>query len=108
MAEVREQIRALEAKLAPLREEREKLLSEQARLEYPDGPFVLHVWRHHHKYEEKYDRPLEALRAAGWIEDDGSGSTEKITDRHGSTIYDLDGYPYKRVAEGYPEIPDDL
>jgi hypothetical protein len=108
LAEVRRQIAALEAQLAPLCEEREKLLSEQARLEYPDGPFVLHVWRHHCKHEEEYDRPLEALGIADSIEDAGSGSTERIVDRHGNTIYDLTSYPYKRVADGYPEIPDDL
>jgi hypothetical protein len=106
--EINLQLAALRAQISPLVEEREKLLSEQARLEYPDGPFTLHVWRHFAKYEDEYDRPLEALYAAEAIEGDGSGSTEKIVDRHGNVIYDLDGYPPERIAEGYPEVPDDL
>lgn len=108
LAELDQQIRALRDQLSPLIAERARLESEQAREDYPNGPFTLHVWRHGAKDEQEYDLPLVALRSADYIENEGSGSTEQITDRHGTMIYDLRGYPYRRVADGYPEIPDDL
>lgn len=108
IADIEGRISELNAQLRPLLVERDRLLSEQIRREYPDGPFRLVVWRHHVRYEDEYDEPISALRAADSIEDDGSGSTEAILDRHGAVIYDLDSYPWKRVADGYPEVPDDL
>jgi hypothetical protein len=108
LAELNRQINALYADLRSLTAERSRLLSEQAREEWPDGPFTLHWWRYHGQMSDTYDEPLAAVRMARHIEDTGEGSTERITDRHGVTIYDLSSYPPKRVADGYPEVPDDL
>jgi hypothetical protein len=108
IAEISRQIAELDAQRAPLAAERARLITEQARRDWPAGPFTLHYWRYHSQYDQEFDTPLEALASARSIEDSGDGSTEKITDRHGTVIYDLTGYPPVRVVDSYPEVPDDL
>lgn len=108
LAELDRLIADLDAQRRPLVAERSELHQQQARGQWPDGPFTLHYWRYHAELTSEHDEPLAALRHGDYIEGEGSGSTVKVTDRHGTVIYDMSGYPYKRVAEGYPEIPDDL
>src|SRR5215213_3841170 len=91
--EITHQLAEIDAQRAPLAAERARLITEQARRAWPDGPFTLHYWRYGSPTESEYDTPLEAVYAARATEDYGDGSTEKITDRHGTTIYDLTGYP---------------
>jgi hypothetical protein len=85
-----------------------RLYVDETREQYPDGPFTLHWLRYSAPQRYSYDDPICALRSAMSIEGDGDGSTEKITDRHGTVIYDLKGYPPKRMADGYPDVPEDL
>lgn len=108
IAEITRQLAEIDALRAPLAAERARLITEQARRDWPDGPFTLHYWHYGTADHDEYDTPLEALRAARGIEDYGTGSTVKITDRHGNEIYDLSRYPLERVADGYPEVPDDI
>lgn len=104
----------IEAELAQLRAQWNQLIKEKLALEkanaaedWPDGPFTLHNWRHHSEDNRDYDEPLEAVRMAAAISDNGDGFPEKVTDRHGRTIYKLGMHPWKRVADGYPEMLED-
>lgn len=108
IAEIDETLKPIREQLHALTHERADLVSANHREDWPDGPFTLHYWRHRAPDTNEYDTPLEALYAAKAMEDDGSASTEKVTDRHGNVIYEPVGYSPERVADGYPEVPDDF
>lgn len=105
IAEIGEELKPLHARIQELAGERSALLSANAREDWPTGPFTLHFDRHHAEETEAFDTPFEALRRANGISDYGEGFPTAITDRAGSAIYEL-GLTWKRVADGYPEIPE--
>mgnify|MGYP001573480694 CR=1 FL=1 len=105
LAEIEAELRPVYQRLSELTAERARLKTEAARERWPNGPFTLRYYRHHSPYDDKYDEPLEAVRAAEGMEDYGDAATQCIEDRHGHMIYDLTGYPPERVDDSYPEIP---
>jgi hypothetical protein len=107
IAEIDEELKPIRERLHELSRERAELVTANEREDWPDGPFSLHYWRHGGKYTDEHDTPLEAVHAARFMEEDGSASTEKITDRHGNVIYEPVGFSAERVADGYPDAPDD-
>lgn len=104
--ELTRQIAELDEQRRPLVDERARLRTEQAREDWPAGPFGLHYFQHGGRVLQEFDSPLGALGFAEYLTDTGDGYPDSIVDSHGTRIYAVENLVWKRLVDGYPEPPE--